>query len=108
MLLKKSVTKEQYFEEKVVRILKTEIAEIEKYVTRFCGSKELPRAMKGILMGQFEKFLRDIEVEQETWSDIYHDYLFTRTCDIIAKELENLQLKDEAKYINNKKLELSR
>lgn len=108
LLLKKSVTKEQYFEEKVVRILKTEIAEIENYVTRFCGAKELPRKMKEILMGQFEKFLRDIEVEQETWSDIYHDYLFTRTCDIIAKELENLQLKDEAKYINNKKLELSR
>jgi hypothetical protein len=108
LLMKKSVTRENYYEDKVVKILKTEIEEIRGYVAKFCNDKELPLKMRDILMSQFEKFLKDLEIEKETWSDIYHDYLFTRTCDIIAKTLEDLKLKDEAKYVNDKKLELSR
>lgn len=108
LLMKKSVTRENYYEDKVVKILKTEIEEIRGYVAKFCNDKELPVKMRDILMSQFEKFLKDLEIEKETWSDIYHDYLFTRTCDIIAKTLEDLKLKDEAKYVNEKKLELSR
>lgn len=108
LLLKKSVKKELYYEDKVVRILRTEIKEIQDYLSRFYSEKELPLKMRDVLMAQFEKFLKDIEVEKATWSDIYHDYLFTRTCEIIAKALEELQLKDEAKYILDKKEELSR
>lgn len=108
LLLKKSVKKEDFYEDKVVRILRTEIKEIKDYFSRFYSEKELPLAMKDVLMSQFEKFLVDIDVEKASWSDIYHDYLFTRTCEIIAKAMEELQLKEEAKYILSKKEELSR
>lgn len=107
LLLKKSVKTEKFYEDKVVRILKTEINEIKNYLSRFYSAKELPNMIKKVLMEQFEKFLKDIEVEKETWADIYHDYLFTRTCEIIAKSLEELQLKEETKYILAKKEELS-
>ena len=59
-------------------------------------------------MSQFEKFLRDMEVEKDEWVDIYHDHLFTRTCEIIAKSLEELKLLNEAQYVLNTKEELSR
>ena len=108
LLLKRSVKKEAFYEEKVLRILRTEIKEVEDYISRFYSEKELPVVMKDIMMSQFEKFLKDIEVEKATWKDIYHDILFTRTCEIIAKSMEELQLKDEAKYILAKKEELSR
>ena len=108
LLLKKSVKKEKFIEDKVVRILRTEISEIKDYLSRFYSEKELPLAVRNVLMSQFEKFLKDISVEQESWTDIYHDYLFTRTCEIIAKSLEELQLKEDAKYVIKKKEELSR
>lgn len=108
LLLKKSVKKENFYEDKVVRILRTEIHEIKDYLSRFYSEKELPVVVKDVLMSQFEKFLKDIDVEKESWPDIYHDYLFTRTCEIIAKALEELKLKEEAKYILEKKEELSR
>ncbi len=108
LLLKKSVTRECYFEDRVVRILVAELEEIQKYVTHFCTDKELPLVMKDIIMKQFDAFLFDIEVESETWKDIYHDYLFTRTCGIISRTLKALNLKDEAFYVEEKQQELSR
>lgn len=108
LLMKKSVVKGLYYEEKVVKILKSEISEIERYLANFYSAKELPSVTGKIIIEQFDKFLMDIEIESETWSDIYKDYLFSRTCTIIASALEELSLKKEAQYVKNKKTQLSK
>jgi len=63
--------------------------------------------MAKILDTQFERYLQDIEEENTRNRDIYHDYLFSRSCSIIAaayaelglgrKEREVLDIADELK-----------
>ena len=108
LLLKKSVTREQFYEDRVVRILKTELDQIQKYLSRFYTEKELPTQLSKVLMEQYDKFLHDIEVEQNEWKDIYHDYLFSRTCGTIENKLKEMMLTDEAARVRERKLELSK
>jgi len=108
MLMKKSIKSEIYNEESVLQILKAEIAEIKRYLLRFCTSKELPEVMGGILRKQFEMFLADVEEESKRGKSLYSDYLFSRTCSIIAKAFEELNLNRDAKAIQIKAKELSK
>lgn len=108
MLMKRSVKPEVYNEESVLQILRTELAEIKSYLMRFCTLKELPEVMGNILHEQFEKYLEDIALENTKGKNVYHEYLFSRTCSIIAKSFEELGLIRETKEIQAKVRELSK
>lgn len=108
LLLKKSVTREHYYEDRVIRILKTELNQIELYLSRFCSAKELPDQMASIVMSQFDKFLRDLEVEQSEWKDIYNDFLFNKTCGVIESKLKQMKLTEEAAKVREMKIKLSK
>ena len=107
LLMKRSLKSESYNEESLIQILRTEIAEISKYLRRIVSPKEYPIEMAKILDTQFERYLQDIEEENTRNRDIYHDYLFSRSCSIIAaayaelglgrKEREVLDIADELK-----------
>ena len=107
-LMKKSIKSELYYENNVLRILKSEITEIRRYLNHFCSSKELPEVMGDIMRKQFQMFLRDMEVEAKTGKNVYQDYLFSRTCSIIAKTFEELGLVKDAKMVQVKSKELSK
>lgn len=102
MLFKRSTTTELYYEEKVVKMLKIEIAEIEKYLLRFCTKKELPDVFGEILMNQFELFLKNMAIEQKRWKDLYKDGLFSRICNIVAATLDELGCTTDAKAVREK------
>lgn len=108
MLMKRSIKSEQYYEDSVLQILKAEIAEIKKYLLRFCSKKELSEVMGDILRSQYELFLSDVEEENTRSKNIYHDYLFSRTCSIIAKAFEEIGLVKDAKAVQAKVKELSK
>lgn len=108
ILMKKSIKSELYHEESVLQILKAEIAEIKKYLMRFCAVKELPDVMGSILRKQYEMFLDDIRLENQGGRNIYHDYLFSRTCSIIEKSFEDLGLAKDAKAVQQTTRELSK
>ena len=108
LLIKKSMTPDIYEEEKVIRILKVEIEQMEQYAARFCSAREYPEEAGKLIRGQFDRFLKDIEIESGSWKDIYHDYLFTRTCSNVAKALEDLGLRDEAAAVRARAKELSK
>lgn len=107
-LMKRSIKSEQYYEENVLQILRTEISEIRRYLLRFCSEKELPDVLGGLLRQQFDRMLQDLEAENNPARSIYQDYLFSRACSIIAKALENLGLFRESKYVQNCAKELSK
>lgn len=92
ILMKKSIKTEYYNEENVLQILKAEISEIKRYFTRICSSKELAEVMGNVLRTQFDMFLLDIAEENVRGKSIYNDFLFSRSCTIIAKAFEELGL----------------
>ena len=99
VLMKKSTTHEEYYEEYLIQILKVEIKEIRKYLASFCSDKELPDVMGNILIEQFEKYLLDVEEESKADPSIFRESLFDRTCAIIASALEDLELFGDAKKV---------
>ena len=107
MLMKKSVTSETYYEENVLQILKATLAEIKKYLKRFCNDKNMPEVMGALLKNQFNMYLADMEIESEGYKDVFNDYLFSRTCGIIAKEFEDLGLRKDARMVQNKVTEIN-
>lgn len=108
MLMKKSIKSEEYYEESVLQILRAEIAEVQKYLYRVCDPKDAPEVVGSVLRDQFEMFLIDMEEEHRKTRKVYQDNLFSRTCSIIAKTFETLNLTRDAKYVRAKSKELSR
>ena len=106
MLMKKSATPDIYYEENVVQILKVELSEIKKYLSKFCTGRELPEIMGKLIMTHFDKYLEDIAVEAAARAGIYRESLFDRTCSIIAEGLEEIGLKTEARAVLKKAAEL--
>ena len=96
MLMKKSATPEIYYEEDVLSILRTELAEIKRYLLTLLSVGELPEVMGSIIKDQFDKHLAAVEKEQEIHRKIYSEPLFKKTCDIIINALKELGLKDDA------------
>lgn len=108
MLMKKSSTPDMYYEDSVIQLLKVELIEIKKYLSKFCNTKELSEEMGNILRDQFEKYLDDIAIESQARKTIYRESLFDRTCAIIAEEFSKLGLKSDYKEIQKKAAELKR
>ncbi|MBR4879617.1 MAG: hypothetical protein IKU13_07295 [Clostridia bacterium] len=106
LLMKKSATPDIYYEENVVQILKVELGEIKKYLSKFCTGRELPEIMGRLVMSHFEKYLEDVAVEAASRAGIYRESLFDRTCSIIAEGLEEIGLKTEARAVLKKAAEL--
>lgn len=108
ILMKRSIKSELYNEESVLHLLKAEIEEARKYLANFYTVKELPGAFGNLLCKQFNLFLENIALEYGNNKTVYHEYLFSRTCSIVAKTLENLGMMKDAKDIQNKAKELAR
>ena len=107
VLMKRSVTSETYYEENVLHILKALIYEIKQYLKRFCSVKDMPEIMGDLLRKQFNMYISDLEIESQVYRDIFQDYLFSRTCGIIAKEFEELGLRKDARIVQAKVAEVS-
>lgn len=107
-LMKRSIKPELYNEDTVVHVLKAEISEIKRYLLHFCTIKELPEEMGKVLRKQFEMFLADIDEENSSLHNFYHDYLFSRACSVIAKAFEELGLNKDSRYVQEKARELSK
>lgn len=106
-LMKKSTKPDLYYEDSVLQILRSEISELRGYLSRFCSSKELPEIMGSIMRQQFELYLEDMELETQNAKNLYQDYLFSRTCSIIADAFEKLGLNTDARSVRKKQRELS-
>ena len=104
----KSVKSEYFNEESTLQILRAEIAEVKNVLLGFCSKKELPDIMGEILYQQFELYLDALRTEYAGNEKIYHDYLFSRTCNIIAKAFEDLGLIRDAKEIQARARDLSK
>ena len=107
-LMAKSVKSEYFNEESTLQILRAEIAEVKNVLLGFCSKKELPDIMGEILYQQFELYLDALRTEYAGNEKIYHDYLFSRTCNIIAKAFEDLGLIRDAKEIQARARDLSK
>ena len=106
LLMKKSATPDNYYEESVLEIIKVEIEEIKKYLAGFYSQKELPVIVRDIIMEQFEKYLEDIAVEASCSPSVYRETLFSQTVAIVAKALENLGFEDDKRDIKDRADEL--
>ncbi len=101
LLMKKSATPDMYYEENVLRIIKTEVAEIRRYLLNFYREKELPEAMGKILKTQFDKYLADMAIEAKTHTTVYRESLFHQTCATIAKAFDAIGLEDYAEEVRD-------
>ena len=99
ILMKKSSTKDFYYEESVIDMLRVQIDEIRRYLSVFCTPKELTQVMKAILDDQYKKFIADMQVETQNNPALYRESLFYRTCSIIAGAYDELGLHAEAEEI---------
>jgi len=97
MLMKKSVTQENYYENNVIEMFEVMIEEIHNYLSKFCSKKELPKVMGALIEEQFEKHLESLAEESKSRSSVYKDSLFGKTGDILVKALSELGLRQEAK-----------
>ena len=102
MLMRKSATPDIYYEADVIEILKVELEEIKKYLSKFCTVKELPEVMGKLVMEQFDKHLDAVALESKIHPNIYRESLFVKTCDTISNALSDLGLKKEANKIQEK------
>lgn len=108
VLMKKSVNSDDYHEPSVLNIVKAEIAEIKKYLSRMCDAKELPSVAGEILQSQFELFIQDMQAESIKGKNIFSDNLFSRICSLIAKAFEEMGLEREARAVIARGKELSK
>lgn len=106
MLMKKSSTPDIYYEANVIEMLQAEIQEIKKYLSNFCGKKELPEVMGKLIIEQFEGHLKSVALESKIHPSVYRESLFDKTCDTIANALMELGLRKEAQQIQEKVAEL--
>lgn len=99
MLIKKSIPSKQYFEDRVIKILEVELCEISEYIKKITDDDMYSELLGKVIMEQFDMYLDYIKYEGEKSPKIYHDYLFTRTCNIVAKFLETNGQKANAKIV---------
>ncbi len=102
MLMKKSATPDNYYENHIIEMLKVELDEIKKYLMNFCTAKELPEVMGKLIMSQFDKHLEAVAEEWKVHPTIYKEALFDKTCDTITNALFELGLRKEARIIQDK------
>ena len=101
MLMKKSATPDTYYEGNIIGMLKVEIEEIKRYLSKFCTAKELPDVFGKIILEQFDKHMVSVELESKIHPTIYNESLFIKTCDTIAAALSEMGLKREARRISD-------
>jgi len=99
MLMKKSSSADTYFEDNMIEMLKVELEEIKRYLSKFSTAKELPEVFGRIVVEQFEKHMEAVALESEVHPTIYNESLFIKTCDTIAAALSEMGMKREARKI---------
>ncbi len=107
-LMAKSTRSDCYNEESVLSILRAELEEIRKYLLKFCSMKELPDVMGPLMKQQFDLYLEALGEDAKRNPKVYSEYLFTRTCSLIAKAFEELGLIHDSKEIMRTARELSK
>lgn len=96
ILMKKSVPAEDYFEESMIQLIETMFREIKAYISRFCNKKETPAVYAELLHEQFDLFIKNMGVDENTLDDIYNDSLFIFICKAVAKEFESCNMRQDA------------
>ena len=102
LLIKRNQPIDLYYEERLVKILRVELSEIIRYVQKVYASKDANAEIGEIIIAQFDRFISDIEAEKELYKTFYNEALFDRFVTIIQKQLEELGLRKEATYIEDK------
>ena len=102
VLMRKSATTDDYFEEDAIQIIKVELEIIRNYLSKFCEPKELPDVATKVILRQFETYLKDMEKERAVRSNIYREPLFDRTCSVIEEEIRELGKRKEADAVNRR------
>jgi hypothetical protein len=70
--------------------------------------KELPDVMGPLMKQQFDLYLEALGEDAKRNPKVYSEYLFTRTCSLIAKAFEELGLIHDSKEIMRTARELSK
>jgi hypothetical protein len=102
ILVKKSVPTEQFFEDKVLKVLDVTLSEIKRYVMCFCNEIEAAPVIALIISKQFDKYIDFINSEKKVWPKVVNDVLFMDTCEKICNYLEELGIDAEVKKIKAK------
>jgi len=102
MLIKRNMPVELYYEERIIKILRVELDEIVRYVSRISTSKDAVYQAGMIILKQLDLLLKNIELEKNEYPNIYTDALFNRFVTIIQKKLESLGLRKEAEAVNDR------
>ena len=101
ILMKLSVPAEDYHEASVIRLMIAILDELKSYIGRFCNKKEVGDIYGKLLREQFELFINNIKMDEERLDDIYNDSLFNHICKTLAKEFEELNMRDDAFYVQD-------
>ncbi|MBR0090579.1 MAG: hypothetical protein IJP92_02655 [Lachnospiraceae bacterium] len=101
MLMKMSVPSELYYEKNMIQLLATIVSEIKAYHAHFVTQKELNIVYGNFLYKQFNRFIEDMKSDVKHYPDLFNDSLFIYQCQMIAKELEEIGMLDEAENVEN-------
>ena len=99
ILMKLSVPAEDYHEPSVVRLLNAILDEMQAYIARFRNKKEVGEIYGKLIREQFDLFISNLKIDEERLDGIYRDSLFNHICKTLAKEFEELNMRDEAFYV---------
>lgn len=102
LLIKRNMPSELYYEERIIKILKVELAEIIRCAEALCDSQDANKVAAKLISEQFDKMIENIEFEKDEYTNFYQSVIFDRFCTIIQKTIRDLNLKEEAAIIEDK------
>lgn len=108
ILMKKSVAPDLYYEENVLAILRTVIAEVKKYLARFCTEADFPAVFGGFLREELKIFIENLKIESKESKFDYYGSVFRGICDIIGKAFDDMDLTKDAKRVDELKQKYSK
>ena len=91
----------------MIQILYTILEELQKYLKRFCIEKDVPKTYGKLIADQFKLFILNMKIENGTQSLAYSDSLFDHICNMVAKELNSVGMREESNEVRTTLRELS-
>ena len=103
LVMKASVPAEKYFEKNMKVMLNSMFEVLRAYIRRFVKDVEFNSEYGNLLVEQYMKLLQNVTIEGENFPlrDIYRDSIFVYTSGAIQRELENIDLREEAGIVEN-------
>ena len=99
LLMKRSIPTEIYHEEFVMGILNTELDEIKNYMHRFCDATSFQERYEKLLDDQYKLFSKNVAEEDKAIGNIIRSNVYTRICNVVAKEYEEIYQEEKAAKI---------